>query len=186
MSASNEATTRHPLGRAAYERLRDALILGELRPGERLTFCDVAARFGARVIPVRKALLQLVAEGVMHAQPGRTVMVQRLTVRKFIELRDIRLLLEPHAAEVAVRQRAAGLGRATQALHAELLRSRERAGGGRHGLGGHLGEPGGRVGPHGASRCGPSSAGLRQPRLASAVSNSACSRASARAAPAGP
>ena len=58
------------LGRQLYARLRDALMLGELRPGDRLTFRDVAARMSTSVTPVREALLQLVAEGVLHAEPG--------------------------------------------------------------------------------------------------------------------
>lgn len=127
MTTEAPVAPRQMLGRAAYERLRDALILGELRPGERLTFRDVAARFGASVTPVREALLQLVAEGVLHAEPGRTITVPLLTRRKFVELRDIRLLLEPHAAEVAVRRDVPGLGSAMYRLYAELLRCRERA-----------------------------------------------------------
>lgn len=116
---------RHILGRDFYDQLRDALMLGELRPGDRLTFRDVAARFQASVTPVREALLQLVAEGVLHAEPGRTITVPLLTREKFAELRDIRLLLEPHAAEVAVRRGSPGLVSEMYRLYAELLRNRE-------------------------------------------------------------
>jgi DNA-binding GntR family transcriptional regulator len=118
---------RHLLGREFYDQLRDALMLGELRPGDRLTFRDVAARFQASVTPVREALLQLVAEGVLHAEPGRTITVPRLTQEKFVELRNIRLLLEPHAAELAVRRGPTGLVSEMYRLYAELLRNRERA-----------------------------------------------------------
>jgi DNA-binding GntR family transcriptional regulator len=117
---------RQILGREFYDRLRDALMLGELRPGDRLTFRDVAARFQASVTPVREALLQLVAEGVLHAEPGRTITVPLLTRAKFAELRDIRLLLEPHAAELAVRRGPTGLVSELYRLYAELLRGRER------------------------------------------------------------
>ncbi len=119
--------TRQVLGRDFYDQLRDALMLGELRPGDRLTFRDVAARFQASVTPVREALLQLVAEGVLHAAPGRTITVPMLTRDRFIELRNIRLLLEPHAAELAVRRGPAGLVSEMYRLYAELLRNRERA-----------------------------------------------------------
>jgi len=40
------------LGRQLYGKLRDALMLGELRPGDRLTFRDVAARMSTSVTPV--------------------------------------------------------------------------------------------------------------------------------------
>ncbi len=120
------AAPRTILNRQFYDRLRDALMLGELRPGDRLTFRDVAARFQASVTPVREALLQLVAEGSLHAEPGRTITVPLLTRAKFAELRDIRLLLEPHAAEVAARRMPAGLLADMYRLYGELIGSREK------------------------------------------------------------
>jgi DNA-binding GntR family transcriptional regulator len=70
-------------------------------------------------------LLQLVAEGVLHAEPGRTITVPRLTRAKFVELRDIRLMLEPEAAERAARRRPAGLVAGMYRLYGELLSCRE-------------------------------------------------------------
>ena len=116
---------RDILGRRLYDQLREALMLGELRPGDRLTFRDVAARMHTSVTPVREALLQLVAEGVLHAEPGRTITVPRLTRAKFAELRDIRLMLEPEAAARAARRRPPGLVAEMYRLYAELLRNRE-------------------------------------------------------------
>lgn len=113
------------LGRQLHARLRDALMLGELRPGDRLTFRDVAARMSTSVTPVREALLQLVAEGVLHAEPGRTITVPRLTRARFAELRDIRLMLEPEAAERAARRCPPGLVANMYRLYSEMLRCRE-------------------------------------------------------------
>jgi DNA-binding GntR family transcriptional regulator len=120
-----ETGERHVLGRQLYVQLRAALMLGELQPGERLTFRDVATRFHTSVTPVREALLQLVSEGVLHAEPGRTITVPRLTREKFIELRNIRLLLEPHAAEQAASRRPLGLVSELYRIYAELVRNRE-------------------------------------------------------------
>ncbi len=65
---------------------------------------DVAAPFLAGVPLVREAALQLVAEGVLHPDPGHTFTVHPLTRAKVVELRDVRLLVEPRAAEVAARR----------------------------------------------------------------------------------
>ena len=59
--------------------IRSAIVLGDLAPGARLTFRDVAQRLNASVTPVREALLQLVAERVLSVGPGRTITVPILT-----------------------------------------------------------------------------------------------------------
>ena len=58
-----------------YATLRDAIILCELRPGERLVIDDLARRLDISIIPVREALRQLEAEGLVLnvAHVGATV-----------------------------------------------------------------------------------------------------------------
>jgi DNA-binding GntR family transcriptional regulator len=58
-----------------YSTLRDAIILCELRPGERLVIDDLARRLDISIIPVREALRQLEAEGLVLnvAHVGATV-----------------------------------------------------------------------------------------------------------------
>jgi len=62
---------------------------------------------------------------VLHAELGRTITVPRLTHAKFVELRDIRLMLEPEAAERAARRRPPGLVARMYRLYGELLSCRE-------------------------------------------------------------
>src|SRR5258707_2827908 len=52
--------------------IRSAVVLGDLPPGARLTFRDVAQRLRASVTPVREALLQLVAERVLSVDRKST------------------------------------------------------------------------------------------------------------------
>lgn len=117
---------RSVLGRQLYSELREALMLGDLKPGERLTFRDVAARFQISVTPVREALLQLVAEGLLEASPGRTIQVPRLTRSKFVELRDIRILLEGPATEIAARRGGEALASRMREAYEELKRSHRK------------------------------------------------------------
>jgi GntR family transcriptional regulator, colanic acid and biofilm gene transcriptional regulator len=119
-----EPIQRSILGRELYNRLRDALMLGEFRPGERLTFRDVAGKFNTSVTPVREALLQLVAEGALEASPGRTIVVPVLSQSKFSELTDLRLLLEGYAAERAARNNSKALQRRIRSIYERLLISR--------------------------------------------------------------
>lgn len=105
------------LGTQVLREIRSAIVLGDLPPGARLTFRDVAQRLRASVTPVREALLQLVAERVLSVGPGRTITVPILTRAQFLELRVVRLRLEGLAAEAAARQAGAELADELQAIH---------------------------------------------------------------------
>lgn len=52
-----------------YRALRDALVAGELSPGERLRDQDLAARLGVSRTPVREALQRLEDEGLVETAP---------------------------------------------------------------------------------------------------------------------
>ncbi|MFJ1747873.1 GntR family transcriptional regulator [Streptomyces sp. NPDC088116] len=113
-------TTAEPLG-AVRERvlatLRQDIIAGLLRPGDRLVERELADRFGVSRVPVREAIRALVAEGfVLFETPRRTV-VRRLTPADVNELFELREALEVYAAGLA----AARADRDSLAELAELL-----------------------------------------------------------------
>ncbi len=58
-----------------HDMLREAIIHGEYRPGERLVIDEVAARLGVSQIPVREAVRQLEADGLVAVEPytGATI-----------------------------------------------------------------------------------------------------------------
>lgn len=85
-----------------YQRLKYQLMSARLRPGDRLKIRDLAQSLGTSETPVREALLQLVQDGALEMKPGYYIRVRRLTLREYMELREIRLLLEPHAAVKAL------------------------------------------------------------------------------------
>ncbi|NGO15214.1 GntR family transcriptional regulator [Streptomyces sp. HC44] len=116
-------TTVEPLG-AVRERvlatLRQEIITGRLRPGDRLVERELADRFGVSRVPVREAIRALVAEGfVLFETPRRTV-VRRLTPTDVKELFELREALEVYAAGLATQ-------RATRAELAELEELLDRA-----------------------------------------------------------
>ena len=88
-------------GAAAYERLRRAIVLVELAPGTPVSEAQLVAAYGFSKAAVRAALARLRAEGLVLAAPRRGHLISPLTMRDVMEIYDLRLLLEPPAAEAA-------------------------------------------------------------------------------------
>ncbi|MFE7169650.1 GntR family transcriptional regulator [Streptomyces sp. NPDC057616] len=97
-------TKIEPLG-AIRERvlagLRQEIISGTLRPGDRLVERELADRFGVSRVPVREAIRALVAEGFVHFETPRRAVVRRLTRQDVQELFELREALEVYAAGLA-------------------------------------------------------------------------------------
>ena len=79
------------------EQLRRAILLGSIAGGAQLKQNDVAARFGVSVAPVREALQRLIADGLAVLHPNRGVTVSQVSEQDFLEIAELRALLEPHA-----------------------------------------------------------------------------------------
>ncbi|NEB81395.1 GntR family transcriptional regulator [Streptomyces sp. SID14478] len=97
-------TTVEPLG-AVRERvlatLRDDIIGGRLRPGDRLVERDLADRFGVSRVPVREAIRALLAEGFVTYETPRRAVVRTLTRADVTELFELREALEVYATGLA-------------------------------------------------------------------------------------
>ncbi|MDH6519803.1 DNA-binding GntR family transcriptional regulator [Streptomyces sp. SAI-208] len=100
----SSTTNIEPLG-AVRERvlatLRQEIIAGGLRPGDRLVERELADRFGVSRVPVREAIRALVAEGFVHFETPRRTVVRRLTPNDVRELFELREALEVYAAGLA-------------------------------------------------------------------------------------
>lgn len=59
-----------------YEALQNAILSGNLQPGEHLRQEEVAARWGVSQTPVREAFRRLEAEGLVEHVPNRGVVVR--------------------------------------------------------------------------------------------------------------
>jgi DNA-binding GntR family transcriptional regulator len=87
---------------AVLEALRRAIIEGQLKPGERLDAASIAARLGCSRMPVRDALKELEAEGLVTCFPSRGTEVSRLDAHDLEQLVGIRLALEQLALRRAI------------------------------------------------------------------------------------
>jgi DNA-binding GntR family transcriptional regulator len=95
---------------AAY--LRDAILSGEIVPGEWIRQEEVADRLGASRLPVREALRMLEAEGLTEHEANRGSRVPRLSLHEVEVLYQMRERLEPLAlAESMPRLTGDQLGR---------------------------------------------------------------------------
>jgi GntR family transcriptional regulator, rspAB operon transcriptional repressor len=89
---------------ALVEQLRDAIVAGSLRPGERLVYRDVARRFGVSVTPVRIALRELSKEGLVEMRAHAGARVSLLSVDELEEIFVIRIGIEGWLAELGAVQ----------------------------------------------------------------------------------
>lgn len=98
----DEPPDSESLAAQVYGRLRTALMRADLKPNQRLKIRDLALSMGTSETPVREAIVQLAHEGAVEIKPRHYVRVRRATLAEFIEIREIRLNLEPMAAERAL------------------------------------------------------------------------------------
>jgi DNA-binding GntR family transcriptional regulator len=89
------------MAEAALERLREAIILGELTPGTPLRLEDLARSLGMSISPIREAVRQLEALGLAEHVPHHGAKVMSLDVEELRELFSIRLALETMAVRRA-------------------------------------------------------------------------------------
>ena len=85
-----------------YASLRDAIQSGRLRAGDRLIISTIASELGVSDVPVREALFQLEAEGLIESEPHVGATVSGLDP---VEVRDVYLasaIVEGAAAALAV------------------------------------------------------------------------------------
>lgn len=85
------------------ERIRSAILRGDLRPGAKLTEQDLAAEFEVSRTPIREAIRQLETERLVTRTPFVGVTVRQLTPEDVLELLDIREVLEGLVARQATR-----------------------------------------------------------------------------------
>jgi len=84
------------------EALREAITTGQLRGNQPLPQDEIAAQFKVSHIPVREALRQLEAEGLVTYQANRGATVTALTPGEITEIYEIRSILETAALRRAV------------------------------------------------------------------------------------
>jgi DNA-binding GntR family transcriptional regulator len=112
-----------PRHQVAYERLRSALKLAELQPGDLLSEGRIAKALGMSRTPVRDAIRRLAQEGLLHMIPGRAIAVAAPSIQDVLDALHIRELLEPELMRLA----AESLPKSARALLEQSIAAMERA-----------------------------------------------------------
>ena len=107
---------------AVIDALREAILTGRYRSGERLVQDELAEAFGTSRIPLREALRRLEGEGLVLISPNRGAIVRPLGPKDVVDLYDVRLALESLALRRAA-ERYADMREPTERLAVEARRA---------------------------------------------------------------
>ena len=122
-TTKNPVVERTNLASQIYGLLREQLMSATFQPGQRLKIRDLAKTLGTSETPVREALIQLVRDRALEMKEGYFIKVRQLSLAEYIELRDIRLVLEPLAAERALPHLDAALIKQLTETHRKLAQA---------------------------------------------------------------
>ena len=87
------------MAKMAYERLRDSIFNGQLQPGQIYNEMALAKELGISRTPVREALLEFSAQGLITFLPRKGVVIKHYTRKDVIEIFELRRVVELAAIE---------------------------------------------------------------------------------------
>ena len=90
-----------PLRDVVFNTLRQAILTGELKPGERLMEIHLANRLGVSRTPIREAIRKLELEGLVIMVPRKGAEVAQITEKNMRDVLEVRKALEELAVELA-------------------------------------------------------------------------------------
>lgn len=85
----------------AYEYILQKMTRGELEPGMQISELSIASELGISRSPVRDALSQMVAEGMVERVPRFGTVIRKFSAQEISDLYDMRVALESYAAAQA-------------------------------------------------------------------------------------
>ncbi|MFE3851827.1 GntR family transcriptional regulator [Streptomyces griseorubiginosus] len=92
-SSGNGAVTRSTLRQQIADALRDEVLAGRLQPGQEFTVKEIAEQYGVSATPVREALVDLSAQGLLEADQHRGFHVHEYSLDDFRGMIEARSLV---------------------------------------------------------------------------------------------
>ncbi|MGW0841109.1 GntR family transcriptional regulator [Streptomyces sp. NPDC002787] len=89
----NGAVTRSTLRQQLADALRDEVLAGRLKPGQEFTVKEIAEQYGVSATPVREALVDLSAQGLLDAVQHRGFEVHEYSVDDYRNMVEARILV---------------------------------------------------------------------------------------------
>ena len=106
--------------------IKDSIISGRLKPGERVPEQEIAESFGISRTPIREAFRQLESEGFISVVPRKGAVVSPITDKDVSEFYEIKSLLEGYAAKTACDKLTQKDIEKLEALNAKMEKCAER------------------------------------------------------------
>lgn len=92
-----------PLRDVVFNTLRQAILKGEMEPGERLMEITLANKLGVSRTPIREAIRKLELEGLVHMIPRKGAVVASISEKDMRDVLEVRITLEELAVKLAVK-----------------------------------------------------------------------------------
>lgn len=90
-----------PLRDVVFNTLRQAILRGEIKPGERLMEIKLANKLGVSRTPIREAIRKLELEGLVLMIPRRGAVVAEITEKSLRDVLEVRRVLEELSVKLA-------------------------------------------------------------------------------------
>jgi DNA-binding GntR family transcriptional regulator len=120
LRGARPAAGRKTLAEGLRLQLADDIVRGALPPGTPLDETEVARRFGVSRTPVREAIRQLTASGLIEARAHRAAVVARPTPERLTGMFEVMAELEALCAGFAAERMASAERRALETVHEDL------------------------------------------------------------------
>lgn len=91
-----------PIKEQIYNIIKDNILNGTFKPGQRLQELEIAAQFNVSRSPVREVLKELVGEGILEDIPNKGVYVRKLDKKYMQDIYEIRELIEKYSIKKAI------------------------------------------------------------------------------------
>jgi DNA-binding GntR family transcriptional regulator len=120
---ASKAVTGEPGRRLAGGRLREAILAGDMAPGQRLVEEELAGMLGVTRASLRAALFDLVAEGLVERVPNRGARVRVIGLDEAVAITECRMVLEGLCAAKAAERVSGRQAERLRQLGEEMERS---------------------------------------------------------------
>jgi DNA-binding GntR family transcriptional regulator len=105
----------------AYNRIRTAIVHGDLEPGSSLRYGDLSQAFGVSLIPIREAVRKLEMEKLIETAPNKGAWIAPITEADVRDVYSMRILVEGFALRHAVPKLDASRVDDIRAIYAQML-----------------------------------------------------------------
>ncbi len=97
---NGDNTTIIPIREQIYERIKDAILTNEYKPGDIIQIDRLARLFGVSATPIRETLIRLENSGLLTLIPNKGAMITEFTEKDIRDTWEMRKILEPYAGRL--------------------------------------------------------------------------------------